>query len=63
MGADIDARNVDDQTPLHLSCMSGHLETAKWLVDNNADLQAMDNFQRYNVMLPSILLLLQSVRD
>ena len=46
MGAQIDATNVDDQTPLHLACMSGHLETAKWLVANGADLHARDNFQR-----------------
>ena len=45
-GADVDARNVDEQTPLHLACMSGHLETAKWLVENGADLHARDNFQR-----------------
>ena len=46
MGADVDARNVDDQTPLHLACMSGHLETAKWLVANRADIHARDLFQR-----------------
>ena len=46
MGAEIDAINVDDQTPLHLACMSGHLEMAKWLVTNNANLLAKDNFQR-----------------
>ena len=29
---DVNARDMNDQTPLHLACMSGHYEAAKTLL-------------------------------
>ena len=39
-GADVDARNVDQSTPLHEACGNGHMELAMALVDRGADVDA-----------------------
>jgi hypothetical protein len=33
MGADIDAKDNDDMTALHWTCLNGHTETAMALID------------------------------
>ena len=40
-GADIDARNRDNQTPLHLACLSQCQETLKCLIQNGANVHAI----------------------
>eukprot|EP00930_Biecheleria_cincta_P025020 TRINITY_DN17856_c0_g1_i2.p1 TRINITY_DN17856_c0_g1~~TRINITY_DN17856_c0_g1_i2.p1 ORF type:complete len:832 (-),score=126.52 TRINITY_DN17856_c0_g1_i2:71-2566(-) len=42
-GADVDARNLFGQTPLHISVKSGSWRVSSLLVDNHADLAAEDN--------------------
>ena len=39
---EIDPRNVLDRTPLHLSCIRGHLEVSQLLVRSGANLNAQD---------------------
>ena len=51
MGAPIGSRSIDDQTPLHMAAMSGHLDCCKWLVANRCPLQAEDNMGRRAVDL------------
>ena len=42
-GATIDARNREQQTPLHYACFFGHLEVAMALIDNGAAIDARDD--------------------
>ena len=39
---ELDPRNVLDRTPLHLSCIRGHLEVSQLLVRSGADINAQD---------------------
>ncbi|XP_063923115.1 uncharacterized protein LOC135137411 [Zophobas morio] len=39
---DINAKNMDGSTPLHLVCSRGHLQAAKILIQNSADINAVD---------------------
>ena len=41
-GAAIDARNSDQNTPLHEACHNGHLEVAMALIEKGADVYARD---------------------
>jgi ankyrin repeat protein len=43
-GADVNARDVFSQTPLHLAAQNGNLEVAKVLLANNADVNAREMF-------------------
>jgi len=36
--------DYDKRTPLHLAVVEGHVELAKWLIDNGADTQAEDRW-------------------
>ena len=45
-GADVDARDVNQRTPLHYACDKGHMEVAMALVDRGADVDARDVNQR-----------------
>ena len=45
-GADVNAKNYYQQTPLHYAVSSGHAGAAKVLLDNGADVNAKDNLQR-----------------
>lgn len=40
-GAKVDARNVDNQTPLHLACLSQCVETVELLIKHRADVNAI----------------------
>merc|ERR1711871_379810 len=44
--ADVDARDVNQRTPLHDACVKGHMEVAMALVDRVADVDARDVNQR-----------------
>ena len=41
--AKIDARNADQQTPLHKACAYNHWQVAEFLLDNGASLEATDS--------------------
>lgn len=41
--SNIEARNVDGETPLHVASRRGSVETVKFLLDNGADIEARDN--------------------
>ena len=43
-GADIEMRNKWGETPLHNTCKRGNLETTVYLLNNGADINAIDNF-------------------
>ena len=45
-GADVDARDEFQRTPLHEACGNGHMELAMALVDRGADVDAEDDDQR-----------------
>ena len=45
-GADVDARDGIQRTPLHDACRRGHMEVAMALVDRGADVDARDVDQR-----------------
>ena len=45
-GADVDAWDVNQKTPLHIACDKGHMEVAMALVDRGADVDARDDNQR-----------------
>ncbi len=42
-GANVNARDKSNQTPLMLAAFAGKLDVAKLLVDKNADVNAKDN--------------------
>ena len=42
MGAQLDYKNGEGETALHLAAVSGHLDTVKWLVANSADVSAVN---------------------
>lgn len=55
-GADIEMRNRWGETPLHNTCKRGNLESSIYLVDNGADINAVDTFGETGnapVLLPS----------
>lgn len=37
-GADIEAKNVDGNTPLHIACFNGHANAVTELLNNNANI-------------------------
>ena len=41
-GSDVNAKNSDDWTPLHLAADKGHKEIAELLIDKGADVNAKD---------------------
>ena len=41
-GADIDARDINDSTPLHTAILNNSLETSKFLIANGANIKARD---------------------
>lgn len=41
--ADIDVKDENGRTPLHLACMNKHFEIAKILIENGADVNVIDN--------------------
>ena len=45
-GADIDARNRDQSTPLHEACRKGIKEVALALVEKGVDIDGRDDYQR-----------------
>ena len=45
-GADVDAIDVNQYTPLHRACVNGHMKLAMALVDRGADIHARDIDQR-----------------
>jgi ankyrin repeat protein len=42
-GADVNARDVFDGTPLIMAALHGHIDIAKLLLDKGADIEARDN--------------------
>ena len=43
-GVDVNSRNADAMTPLHVACKEGYIEVAQWILDNaEADLEAADS--------------------
>ena len=43
-GADVNAKNKYEQTPLHLAAQYGHIETVKSLIENGADVNSKDKY-------------------
>lgn len=43
-GADIEMRNLWGETPLHNTCKRGNLESSIYLLENGADINAVDLF-------------------
>lgn len=43
-GADVDARDADDVTPLHVAARWGHAELAKLLLERGGDVDAEERF-------------------
>ncbi|MGC9057983.1 MAG: ankyrin repeat domain-containing protein [Candidatus Micrarchaeia archaeon] len=43
MGADVNAKDNDGETPAHWATRNGHLEPLKVLIENGADVNAKDN--------------------
>lgn len=41
-GADVNAKSIEDITPLHWACEEGHREMAKLLITNGADINKVD---------------------
>jgi ankyrin repeat protein len=41
-GADVNAKNNDDDTPLHGAALNGYVDVARFLVENGADVNAKD---------------------
>ena len=44
MGADVNARDHDQRTPLHLAAVEGHAEVVRALVKNGADVYQLDRW-------------------
>ncbi|KAL3935955.1 MAG: hypothetical protein SGBAC_008624 [Bacillariaceae sp.] len=42
-GVDVDTKNEKGRTLLHVACRPGDMETAKWLLEQGADVHAKDN--------------------
>jgi ankyrin repeat protein len=40
VGADVNAKNDDDKTPLHVACWKGHVAVVKQLVGHGANIEA-----------------------
>ena len=53
-GAVVDARDVDERTPLHLACMNGHASVVNLLMEGGADINAHDKQVRTPLHLASM---------
>ena len=42
-GADVDARDKDNETPLHIAFRNNRLDVAQFLLKSGADMVAMNN--------------------
>jgi ankyrin repeat protein len=43
VGADVNAKDNDDRTPLHWACLCGHVQVGKELKEHGADIEAKDD--------------------
>lgn len=50
-GANINARQTNNDTPLHLAAREGHLDAVKLLIEKNADTSLVNNFQHTALMV------------
>ena len=41
----INAKDTDEQTPLHIACEKGHLPIVEYLLEKGADIEAKDKWQ------------------
>lgn len=46
MGADIEAQDIQEQTPLHYAAKSGYAATVRLLLENGADIKLQDTIGR-----------------
>lgn len=44
-GADVDAKDIDQDTPLQLAAAKGHTAAVKVLIENNANMEVKDNLE------------------
>ena len=45
-GADIEAQNQYQYTPLHIACLKGHLEIVQYLIEKRANIEAKNKNQK-----------------
>ena len=45
-GADVNARDEDDQTALHEAAHKGHIDVVRFLVENGADVNARNKYDQ-----------------
>ena len=50
-GANINARQTNNDTPLHLAAREGHLDAVKLLIEKKADTSLINNFQQTALMV------------
>jgi ankyrin repeat protein len=52
--ANIEAKDKNDETPLHFASFNGHLEIVRLLLQNKANIEAKDEFGRTPLYLASL---------
>ena len=54
IGANIEAKDDFEWTPLHIACLYGHLPTVQYLIEKGANIEAKDDFERTPLHLAAL---------
>ena len=61
LGANVNARDEYDQTPLHFASENGHLSVVEYLLDHGADIDAQDEKNHFHILEKLLFIILPTM--